>query len=96
MATWDDGIDQLITGLKDKTKNMVPLHHVDALNKQMDIACYIVERMMPHVVDGDLILEACLLLNAIQEQRGKKRIRPFKSVKEHGDWINAQMDKRDY
>ncbi len=95
MATWDDEVDRLITGLKDKTKNMVPIHHVEAINKQMDMACFLVERMMQHV-DDDLRLEAGLLLNAIQEQRGKKRIRPFKSVKEHGDWINAQMDKRDY
>jgi len=95
MATWDDEVYRLITGLKDKTKNMVPIHHVEALNKQMDMACFLVERMMQHVGD-DLRFEAGLLLNAIQEQRGKKRIRPFKSVKEHGDWINAQMDKRDY
>jgi hypothetical protein len=96
MATWDDEIDRLITGLKNETKNMVPIHHVEAINKQMDMACFLVERMMQHVGDDDLKLEAGLLLNAIQEQRGKKRIRPFKSVKEHGDWINAQMDKRDY
>lgn len=96
MAMWDDEVDRLITGLKDKTKNMVPIHHVEALNKQMDMACFLVERMMPHIGDDDLRLEAGLLLNAIQEQRGKKRIKPFKSVKEHGKWIDAQLDKRDY
>jgi hypothetical protein len=96
MPTWDDEIDRLISGFKDKTKDMVPIHHVNALNKQMDMACFIVERMMKHVLDDELRLEAALLLNAIQEQRGKKRIRPFKSVKEHGEWIDAQLNKRDY
>lgn len=87
-------ISDLIRQLEDATKNMVSINRLREADKQVDMAFFLVERMKDYVTDDSLRVEAGLFLNAIQEQRGGKRIKPFKTTAEHSKWLNEQAMKR--
>lgn len=87
-------ISDLIQQLQNATKNMVSIDRLREAEKQVDMASFLVERMKDYVTNASLRVEAGLFLNAIQEQRGGKRVRPFKTTAEHSEWLNEQAMKR--